>query len=282
MLLSLSLISNGETYAAPFAINAGGPAYTNIMYGTNYQADAFYSGGIAASVPGATITGTTDPTLYLTERYGKTFSYNIPAPNGTYTVILQFAEIYWNQPGQRKFNVFVQGNEVITGLDIIASAGGKDIAYDVPIPNVNVTNGMLNISFTTVVDNAKVSAIEIFQGTPSPPTSSIYGMFYTTNGNIAVGQGFTVNQGACWNITFTDPSQHHGKWPACLVTPGYSDTYPSSAPYQSAYCSWTYADTDIKFNYVGSYDGYICCRDASGIVQSPPEGPLSISFYCQW
>src|SRR5208337_5479834 len=178
MLLSLSLISNGETYAAPFAINAGGPAYTNIMYGTNYQADAFYSGGIAASVPGATITGTTDPTLYLTERYGKTFSYNIPAPNGTYTVILQFAEIYWNQPGQRKFNVFVQGNEVITGLDIIASAGGKNIAYDVTFP-VTVTNGMLDIDFTTVVDNAKVSAIEILR----PSTSSIYGMFYTTNGN---------------------------------------------------------------------------------------------------
>src|SRR5208337_3996541 len=113
-------------------------------------------GSVAATT--ATITGTTDPTLYQSERYGN-FSYNVPLANGNYTVTLKFAEIYWNTAGQRIFNVGMQGAQVISNLDIFAKVG-KNAAYDVSIP-VSVTNGTLNINFTSVVDNAKVSAIEV-------------------------------------------------------------------------------------------------------------------------
>jgi Malectin domain len=192
MLLSPSLISNGETYAAAtFATNAGGPTYV-AMDGTIYQADAFYTGGQVAYIP-ATITGTTDPNLYDTERYGNTFSYNITLPNGTYTVTLKFAEIYWNQAGKRIFNVSVQGNPAISNLDIFTSAGGKDKAYDVPIPNVIVTNGMLSISFTTVADKAKVSAIEVVP--QYRPLSGASG-YVNSDGTVAYKIGyFHVNHG---------------------------------------------------------------------------------------
>src|SRR5208337_2593970 len=100
MLVSLLLVINGEAYATvAFATNAGGPSYL-ATDGTNYQADTYYSGGVAASVPGAIITGTTDPNLYDTERYGKSFSYSIPLANGNYNVTLKFAEIYWNAAGK--------------------------------------------------------------------------------------------------------------------------------------------------------------------------------------
>ena len=139
-----------------FAVNSGGGQYTDTS-GNVYQSDTDYSGGTAASTTGA-ISGTKDPALYQTERYGN-FSYNIPLANGNYSVTLKFAEIYWSAAGKRVFNVSMQGTRVITNLDIYAQVG-KNAAYDVTIPAA-VTNGTLNIVFTTVVDNAKVDAIEV-------------------------------------------------------------------------------------------------------------------------
>jgi hypothetical protein len=147
------------TFAAPtvvFANNAGGPQYTS-QSGNVYEADTDYSGGSTASTA-TVITGTSDPTLYQSVRYGN-FSYNIPLANGNYTVTLKFAEIYWTAAGKRVFNVSMQGTQVISNLDIYAQAG-QNTAYDVTIP-VSVTNGTLNIVFTSVVDNANVSAIEV-------------------------------------------------------------------------------------------------------------------------
>ena len=53
----------------------------------------------------------------------------------------------------------MQGTQVISDLDIYAQVG-KDAAYDLSFP-VSVTNSTLNITFTSVADNAKVSAIEV-------------------------------------------------------------------------------------------------------------------------
>ena len=53
----------------------------------------------------------------------------------------------------------MQGTQVISNLDIFAKVG-KDAAYDVTIP-VSVTNGTLKITFTSVIDYAKVSAIKV-------------------------------------------------------------------------------------------------------------------------
>ena len=151
-----TLSSGSQPPAIVFAVNAGGGQYTDTS-GVFYQADMDYSGGTAASTTAA-ITGTADPTLYQSERYGN-FSYNIPLANGNYTVTLKFAEIYWNAAGQRIFNVSMQGTQVISNLDIYAKAG-KDGAYDVSVP-VSVTNGVMNITFTSLRDYAKVSAIEL-------------------------------------------------------------------------------------------------------------------------
>jgi hypothetical protein len=79
--------------------------------------------------------------------------------NGDYLVTLKFAEIYWTQPGQRVFNVLMEGVKVISNLDLVAKVGPNK-AYDVTLP-VRVTDGHLNIKFKSVVDNAKVSAIMV-------------------------------------------------------------------------------------------------------------------------
>jgi hypothetical protein len=145
-----------NTNTGGFAISCGGGQYTD-QSGVLYHADTDYSGGSTASTTAA-ISGTADPTLYQSERYGN-FAYNIPLADGNYNVTLKFAEIYWTAAGKRIFNVFMQGSQVISNLDIYALVG-SDAAYDVTIP-VSVTNSTLNINFVSVVDYAKVSAIEI-------------------------------------------------------------------------------------------------------------------------
>jgi hypothetical protein len=55
--------------------------------------------------------------------------------------------------------VLTEGKTVISKLDLIAKVG-PNIAYDVVVP-VIVTDGMLNITFQSVVNNAKVSAIKV-------------------------------------------------------------------------------------------------------------------------
>ena len=137
-----------------FAVNSGGPQYT-YSDGTVYQSDRNYSGGSTSSTSAA-ISGTTNDRLYQSERYGN-FSYSIPLPNGNYTVLLRFAEIYRSAAGQRVFDVYVEGTKVISSLDIFARVG-KNAAYNVSIPTT-VGDGKLDIRFSTIVDNAKVSAI---------------------------------------------------------------------------------------------------------------------------
>jgi Malectin domain len=142
--------------AVIWAVNAGGPKYTDgqgIIYRGNTQFTTGY-----ASTTTAAIAGTTDDRLYQSERYGD-FSYTIPVANGDYLVTLKFAEIYWTQPGQRVFNVLMEGVKVISNLDLAAKVGPNK-AYDVTL-TVHVTDGKLNIAFKSVVDYAKVSAIMV-------------------------------------------------------------------------------------------------------------------------
>jgi Malectin domain len=71
-------------------INCGGLAFTDSQ-NRKWSADKFFVGG---SVSGTKldIAGTIDEQLYNSERYNET-TYSIPAPTGTYRVILHLCEI---------------------------------------------------------------------------------------------------------------------------------------------------------------------------------------------
>ncbi|HLE00011.1 MAG TPA: malectin, partial [Bdellovibrionota bacterium] len=139
-------------------------AYTDSS-GVYYSADRNFSGGATARTTSAIIATTNDP-LYQSERYGN-FSYTFPMSNGTYSVNLKFAEIYFSAAGQRLFNVAINGRTVLTNFDIYARAG-RNAAYDQTFP-VTVTNGSVKIDFISVRDNAKVSAIRIVKATTLVP-----------------------------------------------------------------------------------------------------------------
>lgn len=141
------------------AVNAGGSAYTAVD-GIEYRSDTGYSGGSTASVNDA-IAGTDEDALYQSERYGD-FRYEIAVADGTYDVELHFAETYWTADGDRVFDVSVEGTEEITDLDVHSEVG-HDAALVRTVSGIEVSDGTLNLSFSTDTDNATVSAITVIE-----------------------------------------------------------------------------------------------------------------------
>src|SRR4029077_11116789 len=129
------------TPTASIIINCGGPVYLDSA-GQLWSADMDFVGG-STFLTTQSITGTSDPTLYQTERYGPTLTYNIPVINDTYTVTLYFAEIYFNGPGQRVFDVSMEGQTVLQNFDIWAVVGQFAALQQTFV--VTVTDGVLNI-----------------------------------------------------------------------------------------------------------------------------------------
>lgn len=124
-----------------------------------------YVGGSPAGAATADILGTTEDSIYQTHRFGGAggaeFRYRLEMPNGNYRVTLHFAETYWNAPGQRVFDVALEGTTVEPNLDVYARAGGKFRALSVT-HDVNVEDGALDVTFPRIsVDNAMISGIEV-------------------------------------------------------------------------------------------------------------------------
>jgi pectate lyase len=168
--------------AAPvtvWRIHAGGGAY-NDLSGNTWAADTQYSGGY--SYPNtivSSISGTSDPALYQTERYGNlfnanSFSYSFPVPSGNYQVMLKFAETDFTGSGQRVFNVAVNGNQVLSNFDIYADAGGGGKTDDKIFNNISPSSGQILVQFNPgSADSPKVNALQVIPQalvpTPTPP-----------------------------------------------------------------------------------------------------------------
>ncbi|MBD3289895.1 DUF4038 domain-containing protein, partial [candidate division KSB1 bacterium] len=112
------------------------------------------------------ISNTENDYLYQTERWGSTMEYHFIVPAAHYNVDLHFAEIYHQNSGSRQFSVNIENSTVIEALDIYREAG-HDAALIKSIP-VSVSDGYLDIEFTSSIDAAKISAIEIQSVTDDP------------------------------------------------------------------------------------------------------------------
>jgi len=140
-----------------YAINCGGRDYT-ASDGTLFTSDSGLS-QCTINNTGASITDTNDDNLFQSERWGKNMSYSFDLTNGKYTVLLMFAEIFFNNPGERSFKVFFNEEIKLDNLDIFAQAGANT-SY-VRTYEIFVDNGRLDIRFKAIFDNAKISAIKI-------------------------------------------------------------------------------------------------------------------------
>lgn len=144
----------------PIRVNAGGASYIDTE-GNGWSAESGFQGG-ASYNSGATILGTIDSPLYQTVRYNSAgpVAYQFAVPNGSYSVLLKFAEPYFTSAGQRVFNVALNGTTVRDRLDVFATAGGIDRALDLSFP-VLVSAGQITVVLTAVSAAPIVSAIQI-------------------------------------------------------------------------------------------------------------------------
>jgi len=142
-------------------IKAGATAsYTDSSGNVWLPDQGFVDGDVVDRDNDVQIANTQDQALYRSERYGmSSFSYKLP--NGKYIVKLHFAETYddISGAGQRVFSFNVAGHE-FKDFDVWAKAGGAKRAY-VETVNVDITNGKLDITFTTNIQSPEINGIEI-------------------------------------------------------------------------------------------------------------------------
>jgi Ca2+-binding RTX toxin-like protein len=147
------------TSPAPvLAINAGGPAFT-LNSGFIYAADTGFTGGTATNSAFEVANTDNDP-IYYAYRSGTSFSYSLSVPNGNYSLVLNFVDPTSTAAGQRKFNVTVEGKQVLTNFDIFAATGSKTAVSKAF--NVTVTGGKLTLSLKSVVGNAILSGFVLY------------------------------------------------------------------------------------------------------------------------
>ncbi len=171
-------------FAARYAINSGGGA------AGAFSADSNFIGSTNTLSVTNTIdvTGAVNPApaaVYQSERLGE-FSYllNNLVPGSNYTLRLHLAEIApaVNNPGERQFNISVDGLPVLTDFDVLASAGGKYRALTRVVQKVADSSGTMQIQFST--GSAGVPAcngIEAFGSVP-PSQAPVITSLELTNG----------------------------------------------------------------------------------------------------
>ena len=167
---------------AALRINAGGTsAYTDAQ-GNVWQLDAdLVTGESEIDAKTFNVTGTDEDDLYLEYRFaanqpanapGTDWGYEIPvSSSGPVTVKLHFIEPFFGVPGtsgadrggagRRQFDVAIEGQTVLTNLDLNAEAVTPGTLIVKTIEGVAVTDGNLTIDFNSDINNAIISAIEV-------------------------------------------------------------------------------------------------------------------------
>ena len=152
-------------------IACGNPANVTNCDSTVWVLDVPWTNGMFGHVGGTggylanTVTGICAgaQSLYQRERYstsGAGFRYLFDCPIGVYETTLLEAETYWNTAGQRVFNMFIEGQQVLTNFDILVAAGGRNLPLTRSFTN-NVSDAQFEILFTPVVDNARASGLQL-------------------------------------------------------------------------------------------------------------------------
>jgi hypothetical protein len=234
----------------PLYISAGGPDAPGPPH---YIADTDFSGGTVSR--GTTVaintSPVTNPAPQSVYQHGRinNFSYILPnlTPGGAYTVRLHFTEYSWNNAGARKFNVTINGTQVLSSFDIFAAAGGKNIAYATqPFPATADPSGKITIVFTNVVDNAIVQGIELQAATGPPPAGTDYLTYHSDNLRTGWNQSETIlNVSNVKNMTLKATLQVDGD---VLAQPLYVSQYPVNGALHNILIVATEGDSVYAFD----------------------------------
>jgi hypothetical protein len=102
-------------------------------------------GGVKSPIPVRLNPTAAEGAIYQTYRQGME-SYRLKVPDGIYRVTMKFIEPFLNKPGERVFDVKLQGATRIEGLDLAAVAGPQ-VPHDEIVDRVTVSDDWLVIEF---------------------------------------------------------------------------------------------------------------------------------------
>jgi len=141
------------------ALNSGGGATGRFGADTTYSGGSMDSTGTAIDTSG--VSSPAPQAVYQSRRYGASFGYAIPGltPGAAYRVRLHVADYLKTGPGQRLFNVAINGTPVLTTFDIVAAGAPKRAIVEEVTVNAD-GSGRIGLQFNGVLDNAQVSGIE--------------------------------------------------------------------------------------------------------------------------
>jgi hypothetical protein len=137
--------------------------------GHAWGSDRFFEGGIHRQVTPRPILRTRDAGIYYTRREGEC-TYKIPLKAGTYELRLHFAETVFGETNDagggessRVFRVKVNGQDAFSPMDVLADAGGANIANVKVMRDVTPSSdGFLYVRFEPLLKEAPiVSGIEL-------------------------------------------------------------------------------------------------------------------------
>jgi Malectin domain/PKD domain len=212
-----------------YRVDAGGPAIAATDNGPDWMADqsstdpgfAYHNNqsNTAGYSPVAnvdsTVPSSTPSAIFNTERWSPTdnppMTWDFPVPSGTQVEVrLYFANRYTgtSQPGQRVFDVYLNGTEVLAHYDIVASVGdqtGTMQAFDITVPSTGTYASDVDIVFDHEVENPLIDGIEIVKtgSSASPPgTDTVDSLAYRAMSGSNIGPLTTVaNTGVTWGST---------------------------------------------------------------------------------
>jgi hypothetical protein len=150
----------------PIQMVAGENSYEDAK-GSLWESDCCFQGGQIVVRP-TPVTGTSEPGLYRSERFGN-FNYSIPVAPGRYAVTLKFSEAWFGSgrpggggTGSRVFDVYANGLALLRNFDIFKEAGAPERALDRTFRGITPNaQGKIALSFVPVKNYACVNAIEI-------------------------------------------------------------------------------------------------------------------------
>jgi Malectin domain len=170
-LNAIEILANQTGQAPPIRVVMRNANYTD-SNGNLWGIDRFFFGG-RQGAESATVSGTKDPELFTSSRYGN-FSYHFPVPEGKYRLRLLFTETFFGPGnrgkggvGSRVFNVYCGGIALLRQFDIFKEAG-ESRGLEKVFHNISPSpQGRIDLMFEPVVQYPDVRAIEIVPENPS-------------------------------------------------------------------------------------------------------------------
>ena len=133
----------------PLKINNSGGQYNN------YVADQLWSSSVEYGHMNGNYQstneeiGNTDQDELYRESLNRVVSYKVRVPRGVFSVTLKLSENFYDDLGDRSFDVFIEDSMWISNLDIYSYVGMFN-AFDTTLSDIKIEDGVLDLYFSAV------------------------------------------------------------------------------------------------------------------------------------